>query len=159
MAFSEPYGNSEVRAVARTDLLGGEVTPEQLNNKSSRSRPPSGPRARRPPPSSSRWRRSPEFATQDEAAKALLDGAAKALVGSTPYPETLAATDERLAIVGDQPLRTTVEAFAVPQGELIFLTFLDNWIDAVTAEGFIDATRHAWLDQEDGSEPAAAPQP
>ena len=76
-----------------------------------------------------------EFATQDEAAKALLDGAAKALVGSTPYPETLAATDERLAIVGDQPLRTTVEAFAVPQGELIFLTFLDNWIDAVTAEG------------------------
>src|SRR5215212_1482432 len=34
VAFSEPYGESEIRAVARTDLLGGEVTPEQLNNES-----------------------------------------------------------------------------------------------------------------------------
>jgi polar amino acid transport system substrate-binding protein len=159
VAFSEPYGDSEIRAVARTDLLGGEVTPEQLNDESITIATTVGTTSAQTAAEQFPMAQITEFATHDEAAKALLDGAAKVLVGSTPYPETLAATDERLAIVGDQPLRTTVEAFAVPQGELIFLTFLDNWIDAVTAEGFIDATRHAWLDQEDEGEPAAAPQP
>ena len=46
----------------------------------------------------------------------------------------------------------------MPHGEQIFLTFLNNWIDAVTAEGFIDATRQAdWLDQQNTSEPAPPP--
>ena len=51
-----------------------------------------------------------------------------------------------LTLVG--PLRTTVEAFAVPQGEQVLLTFLDNWIDAVSAEGFVDAARADWFQAE-----------
>ncbi|MFL5334313.1 MAG: transporter substrate-binding domain-containing protein [Geminicoccaceae bacterium] len=157
VAFSEPYGESEVHAVARTDLLGGDVSLEQLNNESTTIATTAGTTAAQTAAEQFPSAQITEFATHDDAAKALLDGEAKALVGSTPYPELLAASDERLAIVGDQPLRTTVEAFAVPQGEQIFLTFLDNWIDAVTAEGFIEATRHNWYDQEDAVQPAAPP--
>ena len=89
-----------------------------------------------------------EFASHEEAAEALLAGEAVALIGSTPYPDLLAASDDRLAILGDEPLRTTVEAFAVPQGEQVFLTFLDNWIDAIAAEGFVDAARADWFGRQ-----------
>src|SRR3954454_60453 len=96
VAFSEPYGDSEVRAVARTDLLGGEVTPEQLNDESIAIATTVGTTGAQTAAEQFPMAQITEFATQDEAAKALLDGAAKVLVGSTPYPETLAVTDERL---------------------------------------------------------------
>ena len=72
---------------------------------------------------------------------ALLDGTVMAFVArrrsrncwSTARPDTL-------AIAGDQPLRTTVEAFAVPQGEQIFLTYLGTSVGAalVAALGLIE---------------------
>ena len=98
-----------------------------------------------------------EFASHDEAAKALVAGSIMALIGSTPFPELLVAADpDQLAILGDEPLRTTVEAFAVPQGEQVFLTFLNNWIDAVTAEGFVAASEEDWFDAEAVPQPAPA---
>ena len=161
VAFTEPYGDSEIRAVLRTDLLARGHARAARTTKRSPSATTAGTTG-----AADRGRAVPDGADHRvpdprRSRKALLDGTAKALVGSTPFPETAGRerTRRALAIAGDQPLRTTVEAFAVPQGEQIFLTFLDNWIDAVTAEGFIDATRHAWLDQQNGAEPAAAPQP
>jgi hypothetical protein len=80
-----------------------------------------------------------------------------ALIGSTPFPEFMvAAAPEQLAILGDEPLRATVEALAVPLGEPLFLTFLYNWIDAVSAEGFVAASRLDWLDAESLPQPAPA---
>ena len=88
--------------------------------------------------------------------EALVAGSIMALVASTPFPDLLVAADpDHLAILGDEPLRTTVEAFAVPQGEPVFLTFLNNWIDAVTAEGFVAASELDWFDAEDVPQPKA----
>ncbi len=99
-----------------------------------------------------------EYETHDEAAPALRNGVAMAFIGSTPLPKLLVeGSPDTLTIAGDTPLRTTVEGFAVPLGESTFLTFLDNWIDAIAAEGFIDAARQHWY--ETASPPVANDRP
>jgi ABC-type amino acid transport substrate-binding protein len=151
VAFSQPYAASEIRAVVRSDLLPEEVDEEGLNKPEVTIAATAGTTGAQTAVEVFPLAQITEYATHAEARQALLDGKAMALVGSTPYPDLLAAADERLALLGEAPLRIAVEAVAVPQGEQVLLTFLDNWLDAISAEGFIEATRAAWLAPEAAS--------
>ena len=156
VAFSEPYSSSEIRPVIRRDKFPDEVTRDALNTEGVTIGAVAGTTNAATAADQFPLAQLTEFATQDEAAKALVAGSIMALVASTPFPDLLVAADpDHLAILGDEPLRTTVEAFAVPQGEPVFLTFLNNWIDAVTAEGFVAASELDWFDAEDVPQPKA----
>jgi polar amino acid transport system substrate-binding protein len=144
VAFTEPYSLSAIRVVVRTDLTDPELTEDGLNVAGTLIAVTAGTTSAQTAVERFPLAEVTEYATHDEARAALLAGRAVALIGSTPYPELLAAADDRVALLSEQPLRTTVEAFAVPQGEEIFLTFLNNWIDAVSAEGFVEAARAGW---------------
>jgi polar amino acid transport system substrate-binding protein len=160
VAFTQPYGDSEIRPVVRRDRFPEEVTPEALNAHTVSIGVTAGTAAAETAAHQFPLAKISEFPTHDETAQALLDGKVMAFVGSTPFPELLAENaPDLLLIAGDQPLRTTAEAFAVPQGEQIFLTFLDNWIDAVAAEGFIDATRQQWFEAAQPAAPPTQPAP
>ena len=150
VAFSQPYAASEIRVVVRSDLVPEAIDEEGLNAADFTVAVTAGTTAAQTAAELFPLTQITEYATHAEARQALLDGKAMALIASTPYPDLLAAEDERLEILGEAPLRVTVEALAVPQGEPVLLTFLDNWLDAVGAEGFIEATREDWLTPETG---------
>jgi ABC-type amino acid transport substrate-binding protein len=145
VAFSQPYAASEIHAVVRSDLLPDETDDGSLNRAEVTVAATAGTTAAQTAAELFPLAQITEYPTPAEARQALLDGKAMALIASTPYSDLLAAEDERLAILGETPLRVTVEALAVPQGETVLLTFLDNWLDAISAEGFIEATRADWL--------------
>jgi ABC-type amino acid transport substrate-binding protein len=148
VAFSQPYGVSAIQVVVRTDLVPADTTEEELNDGAMSIAATAGTTSAQTAAELFPIAQVTEYATHAEARETLLAGTVVALIGSTPYPELLAASDERIAILGDGPLRTTVEAFAVPQGEQVLLTFLNNWIDAISAEGFVDAAREDWFQAE-----------
>jgi polar amino acid transport system substrate-binding protein len=157
VAFTEPYSRSEIRPVIRRDKFPDDVTREALNTESVTIGAVAGTTNAATAADQFPLAQITEYATHDEAAKALVAGSIMALIGSTPFPELMVAADpDHLAILGDEPLRTTVEAFAVPQGEQVFLTCLDNWIDAVTAEGFVAASELDWFNAEAMPQPAPA---
>lgn len=158
VAFSRPYSISEIRPVLRRDRFPEDATPDALNAATVSIAVTAGTTSAETAAERFPLASITAYKTHDEAAKALLKGTAMAFVGSTPFPELLAeSAPDTLTIAGDEPLRTTVEAFAVPQGEPVFLTFLDNWIDATAAEGFIDASRQHWY--ETALPPATNDQP
>ena len=145
VAFSQPYAASEIHAVVRSDLVPEDIGEDELNAAEFAIAATAGTTAAQTAAELFPMAQITEYATHAEARQALLDGRVMALVASTPYPDLLTAEDERLEILGEAPLRITVEALAVPQGEPVLLTFLDNWLDAVAAEGFLEATREDWL--------------
>ena len=145
VAFSEPYSLSAIRVVIRTDRTDPELTEDDLNVAGTEIAVTAGTTSAQAAAERFPLAEITEYPTHADARAALLDGQAVALVGSTPYPELLAAADDRVAILHEEPLRTTVEALAVPQGEPVLLTFLNNWLDAVAAEGFVEAARSDWL--------------
>lgn len=158
VAFSRPYSISEIRPVLRRDRFPEDATPDALNADTVTIAVTAGTTSADTAADRFPLANITEYKTHDEAAQALLNGTAMAFVGSTPFPELLVeSAPDTLIIAGDEPLRTTVEAFAVPQGQSIFLTFLDNWIDAIAAEGFIDASRQHWY--ETAPPPATNDQP
>lgn len=158
VAFSRPYSISEIRPVLRRDRFPEDATPDALNADAVTIAVTAGTTSADTAADQFPLADITEYKTHEEAAQALLNGTAMAFLGSTPFPELLVeSAPDTLTIAGDEPLRTTVEAFAVPQGEPIFLTFLDNWIDAIAAEGFIDASRQHWY--ETAPPPAGNVQP
>ena len=160
VAFTQPYGVSEIRPVLRRDRFPEDANPDALNADGVTIGVTAGTTSADAAADHFPLAKITEYPTHDDAARALLDGTVMAFVGSTPFPELLVeSAPDTLAIAGDQPLRTTVEAFAVPQGEQIFLTYLGNWIDAVAAEGFIDASRQQWFDAAQPAAPAPSRHP
>lgn len=153
VAFSEPYSVSEINAVARLDRFAEAPTLEDLNAAGVQIAVTAGTTNAETASKLFPMAELLEFTKTEEARQAAVDGQAAAYVGSTPHPELLVASyPEQLAIVGEEPLRTTVEAFAVPLGEHQLLTFLNNWIDAMDAEGFLMASRLFWLSEAIGGD-------
>ncbi len=158
VAFSQPYSISEIRPVLRRDRFPEDAMLDALNADTVTIAVTAGTTSAETAAEKFPLATITEYRTHDEAAQALLNGVAMAFIGSTPFPELLVeSAPDTLTIAGDTPLRTTVEGFAVPLGESTFLTFLDNWIDAIAAEGFFNASRQHWY--ETASPPAANDQP
>lgn len=149
VAFSRPYDSSRIRPVVRTDRLPAEIEVDGLNADSVKLGVVAGTTAADVAAERFPLAETTEFPTQAELLTALLEGPLAGAVVSSPLPQRLAAEHpDRLRVLEGDPLRSTVEALAVPQGEPVFLTFLDNWLEALAAEGFIAASRRQWLGEE-----------
>lgn len=86
------------------------------------------------------------LATNAEAEQLLLDGKAHAYVAST-IETTFLALDhpERVDLPLSKPLLASVAGMAVRKGEQELLNFLNAWIAARTADGWLSATHKYWF--------------
>ncbi|MFO1036427.1 MAG: transporter substrate-binding domain-containing protein [Geminicoccaceae bacterium] len=157
VAFTQPYGTSEIEPVIRVDRFPDDVTTDALNKTGVKVGAALGTT-----PAAAAVQHFPlatfkDYPSVAAASKALVAGEIDALVASSPLPDLLVQSNpDALALLEEDPLQQTVEALAIPQGEPVFLTFLNNWIDAVNAEGFIESSRQQWSTPEI---PAAGAQP
>ncbi len=81
-----------------------------------------------------------------EALAALLGGSAQAMVATEPVPQMAASLyDAKLRRVGGA-LQQTAEAFALRPDDARLLTYVNNWIAAGEADGFIRNIGTHWFD-------------
>ncbi len=86
------------------------------------------------------------FKTVAEAEKAVLDGTVHAYLVSGP--EAYFFTLENPDVVDmplAEPLASSRAAFAVPRGEQEWLNFLNAWVNAREADGWIKTAHHYWF--------------
>lgn len=79
--------------------------------------------------------------------KALLDGQLHAIVASNPQPKFLSLRfSDKVDVPLAKPLISFKEAFAVAKGDADFVNFLDAWVVAREADGWIASTRRYWFE-------------
>jgi polar amino acid transport system substrate-binding protein len=91
------------------------------------------------------------FGDEAQAVQELLSGRAHALISSAPLPRLQAAAhpDTLFLPMGDTDFTREPIGFAVRKGDPDFLNFLDNWIRATSALGWLDARYAYWFGTED----------
>lgn len=88
------------------------------------------------------------FPTQAKVEEALLKGELHAYVGSSPGPKFLAIRHpEKVDLPLSKPLHISREAFAVRKGDYDFVNFLNAWIVARSADGWLMTTRNYWFER------------
>lgn len=88
-----------------------------------------------------------QYKTEEEAAKALVEGAVHAFVASSPQPEFLALQHPAiLDLPLAKPLLTYKAGLAIKKGNQEWLNFLNAWITARTADKWLSATHKHWFD-------------
>jgi polar amino acid transport system substrate-binding protein len=79
--------------------------------------------------------------------KALLDGNLHAMAASNPQPKFLALKhSDKVDVPLVKPLISFKEAFGVAKGNSEFIHFLDAWVVARGADGWIASTRRYWFE-------------
>jgi len=87
------------------------------------------------------------FEQSDQAAEALLAGKVDAYLEGYPMPQFLALENPDVVDVPlAKPLLVTRAGFAVPKGNLEFLTYLNAWITAREADTWLPSTHYYWFD-------------
>ncbi len=85
-------------------------------------------------------------ATAKDATSAVVNGTVHAFISSSPVPEFISLkhpNDVDLPL--KKPLLTTKEAFAIRQNNQEMLHFLNSWIIAHEADGWIDSSHQYWF--------------
>ena len=86
------------------------------------------------------------FATEDDAAAALIAGEVDIYLDEEPIPTFLAlAHPDVVDIPVNRPLLETRSAFAVGKGDPDFLAFLNAWIEAREADTWLPTTHRYWF--------------
>ena len=86
------------------------------------------------------------FATEDEAAAALIAGEVDIYLDQEPIPTFLAlAHPDVIDVPVNRPLLETRSAFAVGKGDPDFLAFLNAWIEAREADTWLPTTHRYWF--------------
>ena len=86
------------------------------------------------------------FATEEEAAAALIAGEVDIYLDEEPIPTFLALTNPDVVDVPvNRPLLETRSAFAVAKGDPDFLAFLNAWIEAREADTWLPTTHRYWF--------------
>lgn len=87
------------------------------------------------------------FDTVASLEKALLADEVHAMVASNPQPKYLSLKHpEKIDVPLAKPLVSFKEAFGVAKGNSEFLNFLDAWVVARSADGWIASTRRYWFE-------------
>ncbi len=87
------------------------------------------------------------FSEEARAEDALVKGLVHAYVRSEPAPHFLALRHpNEVDVPLSEPLLQTREAFAVRRGDNDFINFLNAWIAARTADGWLSDTRKYWFE-------------
>lgn len=86
------------------------------------------------------------FSEEEQLLNAILKGEVHAVIAASPLPEFWSLKypgkiDTPLA----RPLLSFKEGFAINKGDSDFLSFLNAWIVARSADAWISSTRHYWL--------------
>ena len=91
-----------------------------------------------------------KFVKSDNAVKALLDGDIHALIESSPVPKFLALEHPDVIDAPlSKPLLSYKAGMAVNKGEQEFLNYLNAWVTARDAEGWLPAKHKYWFDSLD----------
>ena len=86
------------------------------------------------------------FATEEEAAAALIAGEVDIYLDEEPIPTFLAlAHPDVIDVPVSRPLLETRSAFAVGKGDPDFLAFLNAWIEAREADTWLPTTHRYWF--------------
>ena len=86
------------------------------------------------------------FATEDDAAAALIAGEVDIYLDEEPLPTFLAlAHPDVIDVPVNRPLLETRSAFAVGKGDPDFLAFLNAWIEAREADTWLPTTHRYWF--------------
>ena len=90
------------------------------------------------------------FPDHQELTAALQLGKLKALVAASPLPDILMKqAPDKLTLVARSPIAHRSEALAVRRGDLEFLAFLNDWIQARTDDGWLKARADQWFENLD----------
>lgn len=85
------------------------------------------------------------FDNTSDVFAAVIGGEAQAMVATSPTPQMAARLyDAKLTMVGG-PLLRTPEAFAMRPDDIRLIQYVNNWIDARTADGTITGVRRYWF--------------
>ena len=91
-----------------------------------------------------------KFVKNDDAVKALLEGDIHALIEASPVPKFLALEHPDIIDAPlSKPLLSYKAGMAVNKGEQEFLNYLNAWITARDAEGWLPAKHMHWFDSLD----------
>ncbi len=145
VAFSAPTGLQEIDTVADRAALGTEplkamadsklkvaVLADSTDEDAARSAYPKATIV--------------TFPSAAGALSSVIEGETQAMVATAPVPRMAASLyDAKLRLVGG-PLRRTAEAFVLNPADTRLLTYVDNWIAARRADGFIDGVGTHWFD-------------
>lgn len=84
--------------------------------------------------------------TAKEATSAVVNGSVHAFISSSPVPEFVSLKHpDSVDLPLKKPLLTTKEAFAVRKNNQEILNFLNAWIIAHEADGWIDSSHKYWF--------------
>ncbi len=90
------------------------------------------------------------FVKSEDAIKAVISGDIHALVESSPVPEFLALEHpEQVDVPLSRPLLSYKAGMAINKGEQEFLNYLNAWITAREAEGWLPAKHKYWFESLD----------
>lgn len=90
------------------------------------------------------------FVKTDDAKNAVIAGKIHALISSSPIPQFLALEHpEKVDVPIDKPLLGYKTGMAVNKGEQELLNYLNAWITARDAEGWLSAKHKFWFDSLD----------
>lgn len=145
VAFSEPTGLQRISTVADRKALGN-------NAKAAMARPDFKIAALQSSTDAAAARiafpkaKVVTYPSAAEALAALIDGSAQAMVATEPAPRMAASLfDAKLRPVGGI-LQQTAEAFALRSEDMRLLIYVNNWIAARKADGFINNVGDYWFD-------------
>lgn len=151
--FSRPYANSGISLVTNTALTENFNSVEDMHNKEVQVGVVSGTVSEKMALRLFNKSTINVFDEEDEAVNALLKGKLHAYVESNPIPKFLAIQyPNKLDVPTDKPLYSTREAFAVRKGDHDFVNFLNAWIEARTADNWLESTRDYWFESLDWKE-------
>jgi len=144
--FSHPYESSGYSLVSNLKLTKDFTSISDLNNKNVTITAVKGTvsaeLARKIFPKASLELKN----TAKEASAAVVKGQAHAFVASSPIPEfTTSQYPEKCDMPLSKPLLKTREAFAVNKGNQELLNYLNSWIVAHNADGWIRSTHKYWF--------------
>lgn len=147
ISFSQPYAEAGVGLATNISLTKKFTGPEDLNrptvNLAAISKTVSENLVRRVFPKA----KVIPYSNSQDAIHALLEGRVHGYVEHNPIPTFLALdhpqkVDEPLS----RPLLRTMSGFAVKHGNQDFLNFLNAWITAHEADGWLDSAQNYWFE-------------
>jgi len=145
--FTIPYGDSELSLLARRDSPAGEASDiEAVNQKSVKIGATAGTISAEVSHQLFYSAQILEFPSIKALFGELQAGNIDAMVISQPFPHLAAAEAPDTYVEPlHEPLHTQVEAMAVQQGNQSLLNFLNAWIAAKMAEGYIEKNHAYWF--------------
>lgn len=145
--FSKPYGNSGVGLATNTKMTKDFASLSDLNNAEVAIGVLADSVSEQVARELFETASIKAFRDEKQAEEALVKGMVHAYVRSEPAPQFLALRHPKVVDVPlSKPLLATREAFAVRQGDIGFVQFLNAWIEAREADAWLTSTHKYWFE-------------